>query len=73
MQYCRKCKVKIRGRKECCPLCNSHLYEVEGEANFAFPVLEKRKIYSYLCFSGFTELIYDIIKIIKRGKKHEEF
>ena len=44
MQICQKCNVKIRGRKECCPLCQGRLKEVEGEENPSFPVLEKRKI-----------------------------
>ncbi len=73
MQYCRKCKVKIRGRKECCPLCNSPLYEVEGEANFAFPVLEKRKIsnitFLKMCTFLFitAEIILGAVNIMTEG------
>ena len=30
MQYCPKCKIKIRGKKTCCPMCQGPLKEVEG-------------------------------------------
>ena len=40
MQYCPKCRVKIRGNKSCCPLCRASLTG-EGEDG-AFPVLQKR-------------------------------
>ncbi len=74
MQYCRKCKVKIRGRKECCPLCNGTLHEVEGEANFAFPVLEKRKIsnitFLKMCTFLFiaSEIIFGTVNIMTSGE-----
>ena len=74
MQYCRKCKVKIRGRKECCPLCNGLLHEVEGEANFAFPVLEKRKIsnitFLKMCTFLFiaSEIIFGTVNIMTDNK-----
>ncbi|MBQ7614638.1 MAG: hypothetical protein IJU77_06295 [Butyrivibrio sp.] len=73
MQYCRKCKVKIRGRKECCPLCQGQLYEVEGEENPAFPILEKRKISSItflkVCTFLFiaTEIVFGAINIMTDG------
>ena len=39
MQYCPKCRVKIRGNKSCCPLCRGVL---TGEAeDGAFPILQK--------------------------------
>ena len=44
MQYCPKCKVKIRGKKSCCPLCQGQLREIEGEAPSPFPVLKKSRI-----------------------------
>ena len=40
MQYCPKCRVKIRGNKSCWPLCRASLTG-EGEDG-AFPVLQKR-------------------------------
>ncbi len=46
MQVCNKCNIRIRGRKECCPLCQGKLNETEGDENLAFPLLEKRKITS---------------------------
>ena len=39
MQYCPKCRVKIRGNKSCCPLCRATLTG-EGEDG-AFPVLRQ--------------------------------
>ena len=41
MQFCPKCEMKIRGRKECCPLCQGPLTGEPQEA--AFPVLEEKK------------------------------
>ena len=42
MLYCPKCKIKIRGNKRCCPLCQGRL-EGEGE-DPAFPTLKKRRV-----------------------------
>ncbi len=63
MQICKKCNVKIRGRKECCPLCQGQLYETEGDENPSFPVLEKRKISSvtFLKVCTFLFLAYEIV------------
>ena len=74
MQYCKKCKVKIRGKKECCPLCQGQLQEVEGEENPSFPVLEKRKISSITFFKICTflfiasEIVFGTINIMTEGK-----
>lgn len=74
MQYCRKCKVKIRGRKECCPLCQGQLQEMEGDENPAFPTLEKRKIsnitFLKVCTFLFValEIIFGTINIMTQGK-----
>jgi hypothetical protein len=74
MQYCRKCNGSIRGRKECWPLCNGTLHEVEGENNFAFPVLERRKIsnitFLKMCTFIFiaSEIIFGTINIMTEGK-----
>ena len=73
MQYCKKCNVKIRGRKECCPLCQGQLAEIEGEENPSFPVLEKRKISSItflkVCTFIFiaSEIIFGTINIMTQG------
>ena len=73
MQYCRKCKVKIRGRKECCPLCQSQLQETEGNDNPAFPTLEKRKIsnitFLKVCTFIFiaSEIVFGTINITTNG------
>ncbi len=73
MQYCKKCKVKIRGRKECCPLCQGLLYEMEGEENPSFPVLEKRKIsnitFLKVCTFMFitAEIVFGTINIMTEG------
>ena len=63
MQYCNKCNVKIRGKKECCPLCQSKLSETEGAENPAFPVLEKRKI-SSITFLKVCTFIFITLEII---------
>ena len=42
MQYCKKCRISIRGNKSCCPLCQGEL--TGGPTEDAFPCLEQRKI-----------------------------
>ncbi len=63
MQYCKKCNVKIRGRKECCPLCQGQLFETEGDEDPSFPVLEKKKITSitFLKMCTFLFLTFEIV------------
>ena len=74
MQICQKCNVKIRGRKECCPLCQGRLKEVEGEENPSFPVLEKRKIsnitFLKMCTFVFiaSEIIFGAVNIMTEGE-----
>ena len=74
MQICQKCNVKIRGRKECCPLCQGRLKEVEGEDNPSFPILEKRKIsnitFLKMCTFLFvaSEIIFGAINIMTAGE-----
>ncbi|WP_034453041.1 DUF6320 domain-containing protein [Butyrivibrio sp. AE2032] len=74
MQYCKKCNVKIRGRKECCPLCQGLLYETEGDENPSFPVLGKRKITSItflkVCTFLFiaSEIVFGTINIMTKGE-----
>ncbi len=63
MQVCNKCNIKIRGKKECCPLCQGNLTVIEGDENYAFPVLEKRKITSitFLKVCTFIFLVAEIV------------
>ncbi len=74
MQICNKCNIRIRGRKECCPLCQGKLAESEGEDNAAFPILEKRKITSITFFKVCTfifitmEIVFGTINIMTEGK-----
>lgn len=74
MQICQKCNVKIRGRKECCPLCQGRLKEMEGDDNPSFPVLEKRKIsnitFLKMCTFLFiaSEIIFGAINIMTKGE-----
>ena len=74
MQICQKCNVKIRGRKECCPLCQGRLKEVDGDENPSFPTLEKRKISSVtflkMCTFLFiaAEIVFGAINIMSEGK-----
>lgn len=74
MQICQKCNVKIRGKKECCPLCQGRLKEVEGDENPSFPVLEKRKIsnitFLKMCTFLFiaSEIIFGAINIMTKGE-----
>lgn len=74
MQICQKCNVKIRGRKECCPLCQGRLKEIEGDENPSFPTLEKRKIsnitFLKMCTFLFiaSEIIFGAINIMTKGE-----
>ncbi|RKM62308.1 hypothetical protein D6855_02505 [Butyrivibrio sp. CB08] len=74
MQVCNKCIIKIRGRKECCPLCQGKLTNTEGIENPAFPVLEKRRVTSITFFKICTfifislEIIFGTINIMTGGE-----
>ena len=74
MQVCNKCNIKIRGKKECCPLCQGKLSNVEGSENPAFPILEKRRVTSVTFFKICTfifitlEIIFGTINIMTEGK-----
>lgn len=52
MKYCPKCKISIRGHKECCPLCQANLVknpneELEKIDDYgAFPIVKKPKFTS---------------------------
>ncbi|MCR4587495.1 MAG: hypothetical protein K5682_03700 [Lachnospiraceae bacterium] len=48
MQYCPKCKIHIKGNKQCCPLCQGRL-EGEGEDPI-FPVLKRPRVSSVTAF-----------------------
>lgn len=61
MQYCPKCRVRIRGNKRCCPLCEG---SIEGTPeNAAFPVLKKRK-YSFLLLFKICLFIFVIVEVV---------
>ncbi len=74
MQVCNKCNIKIRGHKECCPLCQGKLSVIEGEENPAFPVLEKRRITSITFFKVCTFIaialliIFQTINLMTKGE-----
>ncbi len=63
MQYCPKCKVNIRGRKECCPLCQSQLKLIDGEPEAPFPTLKKKKISNITLFKVAT-FLYIALEIV---------
>jgi hypothetical protein len=44
MQYCPKCKIQVRGRKECCPLCQGPLSGEPEEGESAFPVIAPPRV-----------------------------
>lgn len=75
MQYCPKCKVNIRGKKKCCPLCQGQLREVEGELHASFPTLKKKKISNITLFKMCTflflaaEIIFGTIHL-QTGKNY---
>lgn len=61
MQNCPKCKIHIRGDKECCPLCGSSL---SGEASPpAFPVLERKKL-SRLTLSRIVLFLVIVFEVV---------
>ena len=63
MQICPKCKVKLRGNKECCPLCQGQLKEVEGDANPSFPVIKKKPI-SNITFLKVCTFLFVAVEIV---------
>ncbi len=73
MQICPKCKVQIRGKKSCCPLCQSQLKETEGELSAAFPTIRKKKIsnitFIKMCTFLFVafEIIFGTVNIMTDG------
>jgi hypothetical protein len=70
MQYCSKCRIKIKGSKVCCPLCGGKLidHNSEGEADDdygAFPILPKRKItpFTFMKIATFIAIVAEILLI----------
>ena len=63
MQYCPKCKVNIRGRKRCCPLCQGQLKESELTMEPAFPVVKKNKV-SNITFMKVCTFIFIALEIV---------
>ena len=78
MQYCPKCKVNIRGRKECCPLCQGQLRLIDGEPEAPFPTLKKKKISNITLFKMVTfifiamEIVFITLNI-QTGKVYPVF
>ncbi len=74
MQICPKCKVKIRGNKECCPLCQGKLKETEGEIGVSFPIIKKKPIsnITFLKVCTFilvaSEIIFTALNIMTHGE-----
>ncbi|MDD2354466.1 MAG: DUF6320 domain-containing protein [Lachnospiraceae bacterium] len=60
MQYCPRCKVKIRGNKRCCPLCQG-LLEGEPESP-AFPVIKKPAV-SQVSFFRIVTFVLIVLEI----------
>jgi len=69
MEYCPKCKISIRGHKECCPLCQSNLVKNPDEELAkvddygAFPIVKKPKFTSRF-ISKIVTFIFVTIEII---------
>lgn len=65
MQYCPKCKVNIRGKKSCCPLCQGQVREIEigKEVPAPFPTLKKHRI-SGITFLKVITFIFIAMEII---------
>ncbi|WP_029230901.1 DUF6320 domain-containing protein [Butyrivibrio sp. VCB2006] len=74
MQYCPKCKVNIRGRKACCPLCQGQLKQTDGEPEAPFPTLKKKKVSSITLFKIVTflfiasEIVFGTINYMTDGR-----
>lgn len=74
MQICPKCKVKIRGNKVCCPLCQGQLKVTEGNAEPSFPTLKKKPIsnitFLKVCTFLFValEIIFITINMMTKGQ-----
>lgn len=73
MQYCPKCKIKVRGDKACCPLCRGALSGDGNPDEAAFPVREAGRVSRYSVIRLFTFLcaaftaVMILIEITTRG------
>lgn len=61
MQNCPKCRISIRGDKECCPLCGASLTGTASPP--AFPVLERKKL-SRLTLSRIVLFLVIIFEVV---------
>lgn len=50
MQYCKKCKVSVAGRKKCCPLCQGELTGHGESDTDVFPTVPNEKVTSGFLF-----------------------
>ena len=72
MQVCKKCGIRIRGSKYCCPLCEG---ELAGEPEDpAFPVIPEKKVtrLSILRVAIFVCVIYEVVMVTAWGMTHGE-
>ena len=61
MQYCPKCKVHIRGNKQCCPLCEG---SINGEPEDPAFKKKKNRKYSYLLLFRICLFIFVITEVV---------
>ncbi len=63
MQYCPKCRIYIRGRKKCCPLCQGRLEDDNKAEDSPFPVLPVPHVsgYSFLKIATFAAVVLIVL------------
>lgn len=64
MQYCPKCKIQIRGKKSCCPLCQGKLTQEPEDP--AFPALKKRRVTS-ISLMKIATFLFLVLEIVMAG------
>lgn len=64
MQYCEKCKVKIKSKHTKCPLCQGELKGQYDKENQIFPDLKNNKIKYHFLSQLFTFICISIIVIL---------
>ncbi len=61
MQYCGKCKIKIRGNKICCPLCRGNLTGEPENPCFPKASRKKRGVVTFFKIAVFTGVILEVL------------
>lgn len=64
MQYCPKCKIKVRGDKSCCPLCRGTLEGAGNTEEAAFPVTGAGGVSRYLAIRIVTFICAAFIAVM---------